>query len=208
MKDVPMNEPTPHVPACALLPRRRVLHAGAAALLAAAPFYAQADEGVAARLREGGVVLALRHALAPGTFDPPGFRLGDCTTQRNLNDEGRAQALRLGQWAKARQLLPTRVRSSPWCRCMETAQGAFGQAEAWDPLASPARADSALREQRLAVLRTALRAVPSGRFEAWVTHQFVLQDLAGVSTASAEALLLAPGKDDSAVVVLDRATLY
>ena len=208
MKDAPMKKSTPQAPTGALLPRRSVLQAGAAAMLAATPLFAPADEAVAARLREGGVVLALRHALAPGTFDPPGFRLGDCTTQRNLDGEGRAQAARLGQWARARQLLPARVRSSPWCRCMDTAQLAFGQPEAWDALASPTQADSALREQRLASLRAALRAVPSGRFEAWVTHQFVLQDLAGVSTAPAEALVLAPGNDASTIVVLARATLY
>ncbi len=55
-----------------------------------------------------------RHALAPGTFDPPGFRLGDCGTQRNLNDEGRPQARRIGEWFQARQLRPEKVLSSPW----------------------------------------------------------------------------------------------
>lgn len=193
---------------CSPLTRRKVLRVGAFGMLASTPLFAWADEALAARLREGGVVLALRHALAPGTFDPPGFRLGDCTTQRNLNDEGRAQAARLGQWVQARRLVPARVRSSPWCRCVDTAQGAFGQAEPWDALSSPASADSALREQRITGLRAALRAVPRGRFEAWVTHQFVLQDLAGVSTAPAEALVLAAGKGASQVDVLARATLY
>ena len=63
------------------------------AALATLPRLASAAE-VEPLLREGGVVIAFRHALAPGTFDPPEFRLGDCRTQRNLSDGGRAQARR------------------------------------------------------------------------------------------------------------------
>ena len=40
-------------------------------------------------LREGKAFLLLRHTTAPGTGDPEGFRLGDCSTQRNLSDRGR-----------------------------------------------------------------------------------------------------------------------
>jgi phosphohistidine phosphatase SixA len=144
-------------------------------------------------LRRGGVVIAFRHALAPGTFDPPGFRLDDCSTQRNLSEEGREQARRIGQWFRAKGLTPSTVRSSPWCRCLDTAQLAFGHTQPWDALSSPAgEADATQRAQRVATLRQALRGLPSRRFEAWVTHQFVLQDLAGVSTQSGEALVLRP----------------
>lgn len=92
-----------------MLQRRTLLLTGLALPLGAR----SADAAASDLLREGGVVLALRHALAPGTFDPPEFRLGDCSTQRNLNDEGRAQARRVGDWFIARQLKPVRVRSSP-----------------------------------------------------------------------------------------------
>ena len=57
-----------------------------------------ADDATAAALRRGGLVAAFRHATAPGTFDPPGFKLDDCSTQRNLSDDGRAQARRIGAW--------------------------------------------------------------------------------------------------------------
>src|SRR5262245_58346084 len=94
----------------------------ALAALAALPWPALADaETFAARLAGGGAVVAFRHALAPGTFDPPGFVLADCRTQRNLDDEGRAQAQRIGAWFEARRLRPAAVRSSPWCRCLDTA---------------------------------------------------------------------------------------
>jgi phosphohistidine phosphatase SixA len=98
-----------------------------AAGAAAAP--ATGDD-VAALLRTGGAVVAFRHALAPGTFDPPEFRLGDCGTQRNLSDEGRAQARRIGAWFRDRSLAPARVRSSPWCRCLDTAASC---SSAWAP---------------------------------------------------------------------------
>ena len=96
-----------------------------AALLALAPL-AHADDAVWAKLKAGGNVLLIRHASTEsGLGDPPGFKLGDCTTQRNLNDEGRAQARRIGEWFSARGLKPARVRSSPWCRCLDTAALAF-----------------------------------------------------------------------------------
>ncbi|MFP5398079.1 MAG: histidine phosphatase family protein [Gammaproteobacteria bacterium] len=149
-----------------------------------------AAESLLPLLRDGGLVVAFRHALAPGTFDPPQFRVGDCSTQRNLNDEGRAQARRIGAWFRRHALVPAAVRSSPWCRCLDTAILAFGAADAWDALASPRQADEATRARRLGELRAALAALPAGRLEVWVTHQFVLSDLAGTSTASAEGLLL------------------
>lgn len=159
-------------------------------------------------LRRGGVVIAFRHALAPGTSDPPGFRLDDCSTQRNLSEEGRRQARRIGQWFRDNGLTPSTVRSSPWCRCLETARLAFGQAQPWDALSSPAReADATQRAQRTATLRQALRGLPSRRFEAWVTHQFVLEAIAGISTQSGEALVLRAAGPDAAVSVMARAQL-
>jgi hypothetical protein len=169
--------------------RRRLL----AACLTAPLWPARAaDERVAALLREGGAVIALRHALAPGTFDPPGFTPGVCSTQRNLNDEGRAQARRIGAWFKAQALQPARVRSSPWCRCLDTATLAFGQAEPWAALGSPRGATEATNAESLAELRRALAAASTQRprFEAWVTHMFVLSDLTGASSASGEGMVL------------------
>jgi hypothetical protein len=163
-------------------------------------------------LRRGGVVAAFRHTLAPGTFDPPGFRLGDCSTQRNLSDEGRDQARRLGAWFRQQRLVPAAVRSSPWCRCLDTARLAFapqlGEAriEAWTPLSSPvpdaaAGAGEAAKEARLDALRQALARMSAApqKFEVWVTHQFVLRDLAGESIDSGAGLILrhdgsAPGR--------------
>jgi phosphohistidine phosphatase SixA len=153
---------------------------------------AAADDEVAKLLREGGAVIAFRHALAPGTFDPPGFKPGVCSTQRNLSDEGRAQARRIGEWFKAAGLQPARVRSSPWCRCLDTATLAFGKVEPWAALGSPRGATEATNAESLAELRRALAAASAPRrpFEVWVTHMFVLSDLARTNSASGEGLVL------------------
>jgi phosphohistidine phosphatase SixA len=67
-------------------------------------------------------VVLLRHALAPGTGDPANFQLEDCSTQRNLSDEGRAQARQIGQAFRDRGVAVQQVLSSQWCRCLETAE--------------------------------------------------------------------------------------
>jgi phosphohistidine phosphatase SixA len=183
---------------------QRMLHAAAlpalpalAAFAALRPPKARAqapfDAGALRRaVQGGGVVLALRHALAPGTFDPPGFRLDDCSTQRNLNDTGREQSRRIGQWFAQAGLPPARVRTSPWCRCIDTARLAFGEAEVWPALGSPHGTTETVRSAQRAQLLQALAqaSAQSGRLEVWVTHAFVQSALVGSSTGVGEALVL------------------
>lgn len=69
-----------------------------------------------------GYVLLIRHALAPGVGDPENFNVNDCSTQRNLSDEGRVQAQKIGRWLKSTQIKIFRVESSRWCRAKETAK--------------------------------------------------------------------------------------
>jgi phosphohistidine phosphatase SixA len=177
-----------------LLNRRQLL---AATLLAPLARPARADDALPASLRAGGVVVAFRHALAPGTFDPAGFRLDDCSTQRNLSDEGRAQARRIGAWFARHRLAPAAVRSSPWCRCIDTATLAFGRAEAWGALGSPRGSPESTNAEHLGLLRAAVQAAARrpGRLEVWVTHMFVLSALVGENAASGEGLLLGPTAD-------------
>lgn len=80
------------------------------------------DSALWAALKSGNHVVLIRHALAPGGGDPPGFRLRDCTTQRNLSDTGRAQARRIGEIFRRNGMPVARVHSSQWCRCLETAR--------------------------------------------------------------------------------------
>lgn len=179
-----------------MLQRRHLLAAPLALL-------AEAQAAPVDLLREGGLVLALRHALAPGTFDPPQFKLGDCSTQRNLNDEGRQQARQIGAWFQARGLKPAQVRSSPWCRCVDTASLAFGAHATWAALGSPRGATESTNAESLGALRSAIRSATTqlGRFEVWVTHMFVLQDLVGQGTSVGEGLLLRAGADGAPQVL-------
>lgn len=73
-------------------------------------------------LRSGEHFALLRHAIAPGTGDPPGFKLGSCQTQRNLSEKGRDQAVTIGKLFRKNKIEAARVFSSQWCRCLETAK--------------------------------------------------------------------------------------
>jgi len=66
-------------------------------------------------------MLLIRHATAPGTGDPPGFRSGDCVTQHNLSKAGRAQARGIGAMLRAAGARPAQIGTSQWCRCRDTA---------------------------------------------------------------------------------------
>ena len=69
-----------------------------------------------------GYVLLLRHSLAPGVGDPENFKLGDCSTQRNLSQEGRNDASEIGAWIKRQKVKIYRVESSRWCRARQSAE--------------------------------------------------------------------------------------
>ena len=159
-----------------------------------APPATAADTGLDYRgaLRQHGLVVMLRHAATePGIGDPPGYRLDDCRSQRQLSAEGRTQAARLGQTLAAHGLRPARVLSSRWCRCLDTARLAFGQVSAWPALDS--FFDAREREPaQTAALRAALGQLAPGEVVAWVTHMVNIAALTGDGVAMGEALVLRP----------------
>ncbi len=77
------------------------------------------------QLGEGGKLIFIRHAYAPGSGDPDNFNLNDCSTQRNLSDDGRIQAEYIGELFRNKKIKIEKVLSSEWCRCKETAKIAF-----------------------------------------------------------------------------------
>ena len=77
------------------------------------------------QLEDGGKLIFIRHAYAPGSGDPSNFNLKDCSTQRNLSEEGRNQAHYIGEFFRNNKIKIHKVLSSEWCRCKETAQIAF-----------------------------------------------------------------------------------
>ena len=80
-------------------------------------------------LQNGGKLIFIRHAIAPGGGDPENFDINDCSTQRNLSDEGRFQSEKIGDFFKEKKIPIGKVYSSNWCRCKETASIAFKQFE-------------------------------------------------------------------------------
>jgi phosphohistidine phosphatase SixA len=154
------------------------------------------DEALWTLLRAGGQVIMLRHAGTDGTpGDPPGARLDDCATQRNLTAKGREQAWKIGEALRAREIPIGRVLSSPWCRCTETAQLAFGRAEPLFPLLGGPR-DPASVETRVRALRPLLGAAPVGGNLVLVTHAFTILDVTGERAAEGEMVIFTPLGDN------------
>jgi phosphohistidine phosphatase SixA len=155
------------------------------------------DEDLAARMQNGGAVLLLRHAYAPGTGDPEEFRLDDCATQRNLSDAGREQARSIGAWLRSRGIERARVYSSEWCRCLETAELlGLGPVMPLPALNSffERRED---RGPNLAALEAFLEdQPPNGEPIVLVTHQVTVTALSGVYPASGEAVLMRLSDED------------
>jgi phosphohistidine phosphatase SixA len=172
------------------------MHGRRALLLAAlaAPLPARAEAGMWAALREGRAAALMRHAIAPGGGDPPGFRLGDCATQRNLSEEGRAQARATGALFRHNGIAAAAVLSSGWCRCLETAEllglGPVARAPALDSFFAD-RAEGPARTEALRRLLGAWRGGPL----VLVTHQVNITALTGIFPASGEAVAVATGAD-------------
>jgi phosphohistidine phosphatase SixA len=144
------------------------------------------------RLRRGGLVVLIRHAAAPGTYDPPGFRVEDCATQRNLSDAGREQARRLGQAVRGRGVHVGQVRSSRWCRARDTAALAFGPHQTWAELDSFVGADRREVDRRGARIREAIAAWSGPGTLVLVTHQFVISELTGRGAGEGELIVVEP----------------
>ena len=164
----------------------------ALALLLGVSAGAAASEQLWALLKGGGQVVLMRHAITtPGVGDPPGMRLDDCSTQRNLTDEGRAHARRAGQAFRDRGIRVDRVLASPWCRCVETAQLAFGKAEAAQSLSNLfGRSENQAKQVRE---MQALAGKWRGKGNlVLVSHGSTIMALTGVSLDTAEMVVVTP----------------
>ena len=149
----------------------------------------QADDRLAA-LSEPGVVAIMRHALAPGGGDPSNFTLGDCATQRNLSDQGRDQARRIGAAMRAAGVTFDRVLTSQWCRCRETAE-LLGLGPVEDmPALNSFFEDRAKGPGQTAELRAYLDGLAPNETVMLVTHQVNITGLTGTWVDSGEVFLL------------------
>lgn len=151
-----------------------------------------ASEALWKSLEQGGRVILIRHAITtPGVGDPPGMRLDDCATQRNLTDQGRAHARAIGAAFRARNIEPERVLSSPWCRCVETAQLAFGRAETSTAL-SNLFGRSSNSERQVEAMRSLVAAHTGPRNLVLVSHGSTIVALTGISPGTGEMVVVAP----------------
>lgn len=178
----------------------RALHAAglllaASTLCAALP--ARASEALWRALAQPGHAALMRHATAPGTGDPPGFRLEDCASQRNLSEGGRAEAHAIGERFRAAGIASARLLSSRWCRCLETARLlALGPVDAAPEALDSFFGSRTEQPDSTAALRRLLAGLPrEGGPAVLVTHQVNVTALTGVVPQSGEIVVLRLGSD-------------
>ena len=92
-------------------------------------FDSNAENTVVSLLKEEGKIVFIRHSIAPGGGDPENFSLKDCSTQRNLSKKGIEQSKQIREFFKKNKIIISKVLSSQWCRCKDTAFHAFGKYE-------------------------------------------------------------------------------
>jgi broad specificity phosphatase PhoE len=148
------------------------------------------------KLKTGGHILMIRHALAPGNGDPANFRIGDCTTQRNLDDRGRDQAKNIGNWLRTRGIDSARIYSSQWCRCLETAKLLEMGPVTELPALNSFYELTENREPNLKALRKFISQQPSnGVLIILVTHFVTISAIANEGVSSGEGVLLKLNED-------------
>lgn len=157
---------------------------------------AGATEAGWALLRDGGHVVLLRHANAPGSGDPASFDLANCATQRNLSERGRNQARRIGALFAARAAPVEPALSSSYCRCADTARLAFGdRLAAIDERLDFLPGDEEGNEEKAAALTEFILGYTAAANLVMVINEDVAERLLGVSPREAEALIVARGGD-------------
>lgn len=172
------------------------LSAAFAAFLMLACSPAAATEAGWALLRNGGQVVFLVHANAPGSGDPANFDIENCRTQRNLSDRGRQQARRIGALFAARAAPVEQVYASRYCRTLETGRLAFGdrlveELQALDPVTDDGEAADAARDEVLELIR----GYSGSDNIVLVTHPENVSAWAGVNPREGEAVIVAPTED-------------
>jgi phosphohistidine phosphatase SixA len=167
-----------------------------AALAACAAPVAGAATSPWSLLQRGGYVILMRHAATvPGIGDPPGFKLGVCSTQRNLSQAGRADATRIGAAFRKHGVPLGPVLSSRWCRCVDTARLAFGRVEPSEMVDSMFQDDDAARERKLAQLRTYLADYKDPGNLVLVTHDVNIRALVGKYVEQGDIVIAARSPD-------------
>jgi broad specificity phosphatase PhoE len=157
---------------------------------------AASDEAAWQLLRDGGQVVLMRHTITtPGVGDPPGMRVDDCSTQRNLTEQGQRHAKAIGEAVRAHGITFEHVYSSPMCRCLDTAVLAFGRVEKPHTSGNPNAGveDPARQVREMRALATEKRR-GSGNI-VLVSHSSTINAVTTISTKEGEMLVITPQGD-------------
>lgn len=166
-----------------------------AAILAglAAQARAAGNDALWELLKGGGQVILMRHAgTTPGVGDPPGMRIDDCSTQRNLTDEGRRHAKRIGEAMRAHGVAVDKVLSSPMCRCLETARLAFNRIDESQPVSNTFSRTESEMPRQVREMRALAGEKRRGGNAVLVSHGTTIHAVTGVATEPGEMVIVTP----------------
>ena len=151
---------------------------------------ADLNETLINHLQEGGKLIFIRHAYAPGNGDPINFNLNDCSTQRNLNEDGRKQARDIGEFFKKNKIKIDKVLSSEWCRCKETADIAFKDFSTNSFLNSFYSSKYAKnKDKQVKALNDYIKKFESSKNLIFVTHYVMISEVLNYSPSSGEIVV-------------------
>ena len=141
-------------------------------------------------LNDGGKLIFIRHAYAPGSGDPNNFNLNDCSTQRNLSEEGRKQAEYIGEFFSDNEINIDKVLSSEWCRCKETAQIAFKNFSTNSFLNSFYSSKFAInKDKQINDLYDYIKKLKNNKNLVFVTHYVLISEVLNYGPSSGEIVV-------------------
>ena len=154
------------------------------------PIKADLNKNLLNQLEDGGKLIFIRHAYAPGGGDPDDFNLNDCSTQRNLSEEGRDQAKYIGEFFKKNKIKIDKVLSSEWCRCKETAEIAFKDFSTNSFLNSFYSSKFAKnKEKQIKMLNNYVKKFTSDKNLILVTHYVLISEVLDYAPSSGEIVV-------------------
>jgi len=143
-------------------------------------------------IQEGNKIILIRHASAPGGGDPVGFKIKDCSTQRNLDQIGIEQSIYIGKLFKKKLIPIDKVLSSQWCRCKDTAKFAFGDYKEFSALNSTFQAPFDKNEEKqLKQIKDYIKNWKGkGKNLVIVTHYSIITKVTNSSPSSGEIIII------------------
>ena len=151
---------------------------------------ADLNQNMIYELKQGGKLIFIRHAYAPGGGDPINFDINKCSTQRNLSDSGRNQASEIGSFFKNNNILVDKVYSSEWCRCKETALIAFKEFETKNFLNSFFSSKfTKNKESQIEKLKEFINNWDGKNNVIFVTHYVVISEILNYAPSSGEIVI-------------------